>query len=227
MPTEAYQSELDAINTNIANQQVAFAKFMDQVVAVLRSRGYTVRMRLDTGGDGVFSTNATAQVDVTKDGVTARAAYTNFHTSQSPTTAARVAETAWLTQKNSTALGFAPTVEGDPLIRDPIKTQTAFNLNVEVPFATTKLGAPAVSLPPTNQPGKTNTTATPGSDPAASGTSGMSPSNPTFGDAPPAPTNQLTGPVMESGPLPAPTDNRMMIVAVIAAIVIAFLIFRG
>lgn len=225
MPTEAYQSELDAINANTANQQAAFSAWMDKVIAAIRAKGYSVKWRLDTGGDGVFTTNATAQVDVTKEGITARVAYTNYHTSQTPTTAARLADTAWLSVKHAEALGLAaPTI--NPQEYDPILNQTSFNYNPEVQFATTKMGAPAVSLPPTNQPGVTNTTV-PTTTNVPSGTSGSSPSNPDFGDAPTSPPPMSVN-VIESGVDPNQEGkvSNGMLASIIALGVIAYLLFK-
>lgn len=189
--TEAYQGSLDAINANTLKQQEAFAVWFDKVVTEVRKRGYTVKARIDTSGDGVFVTPAEGRMDVTKEGITARVLYNQIHVGQSPATAARLADTAWLSVKHSAALGFAPMIGGDPVTYDPIKSQTSFNLNVEVPFATTKLGAPAISLPPINQPGVTSTTVPPGS--GGTQTAGQSPQNPANGTAPVPPIVIDTG----------------------------------
>lgn len=226
MPTEAYQSSLDAINSSALQQNKDFEVWIVKVIAAIRARGFAVKYRLDSGGDGVFTTHTTAQVDVTKENVTARVAYSGYHLRLSAESAAGMAERNWIVQKNSAALGFAPLVEGPAIT--PITTTTSFNYNREAGFG--ELGpTPAVSLPPTNQPGRTNTTV-PSSGNPGNQTSGTSPTNPENGSQPapsipdPLAVIDTGGPAGIGAPVTTGTDWAMVI-GIVALVLIGWLIF--
>jgi hypothetical protein len=163
---------LSAINTSIAQTNVQFEAFVKAVAEKATTLGYKVQYRIDKtiAGDATpLSTNATAQVDVTKNNITARAAITYFHfTSQSVTQVAGMLDRTWIAKANWSGVSNVPSHEfsgGDPVVNDPITQPNSVSTGTPLPgmvSTTSQIFTPPQSSD-ANRPGVSNTTVPSGS----------------------------------------------------------------
>jgi hypothetical protein len=182
MPSNTLPAQIGTINQGIESTYLGFESFVNAVARETQSRGFSVQYRIDKTVAGIgtpFSTNASAQVDVSKDGYTARSAITYFHwSSQSVSQVSRMLVNAWVSKVNFS--GSTEFVGGNPVTVDPITRPEQGAVGSVLPGSVSTTSIVFIGTPQSNtanRPGVSNTTVPAGSVPLETNVQSPSPDN--------------------------------------------------